>query len=237
MSEVIPWAEFQANFRWGQGEHITMVGRNGCGKTNLALALLQDRNYVVGFGTKPKDKTLDLLQRNHGWKRIQSIDERPGNTPDASGRVPPKRLLLWPTFRTIQDADKHGPVFQDALEQLFAEQNWTLFADEIGYITRTLGLQGLAEKWWRQGRSIGLSFVTATQRPAWIPLDAYSEANHLFLWQATDKRNLDRLKEISGPTDGSDIRGVVRGLNFHKYQVLYVNTTTGYTAVTVPPKL
>jgi hypothetical protein len=79
-----------------------------------------------------------------------------------------------------------------------------------------------------QGRSLNVSFVAATQRPSWVPLEAYDQATHLLLWRETDKRNLSRLGDIGG-VDTELIRSVVPTLPKHDF--VYVNTRDGTISI------
>jgi hypothetical protein len=54
------------------------------------------------------------------------------------------------------------------------------------------------ELFWLQGRSQGNSLITATQRPRFIPLEAYDQASHLFLWRDNDTANIARVAEMAG---------------------------------------
>lgn len=212
-----------------------MIGPTGAGKTTLALAIIPRRNFVTVFGTKPADSTLDALVRQ-GWKRIQRWQDRPDMVPDARGRYPDQRLILWPRFRSMGDRYKQALTFYKALDSMFTDEGWTIFADEVYYLAKTLGLDESLKTWWMQGRSINLTVVSATQRPAWVPLEMYSQATHLYLWRSNDRRDLERLRDVSGEFSGGDLEAVVRRLDFRKHEVLYVNTRTGASAITIPPK-
>lgn len=236
MIERLPWDVFMSRFDWRQGEHVSLIGPTGGGKTTLALAILPRRNYVTVFGTKPADDTLTALQRQ-GWKRIHQWKERPGLVPDAQGRLPDQRLILWPKFRKMSDQWSHAMEFYAALDSMFTDQGWTIFADEVGYLCKDLGLERVMKQWWKQGRSIKLTVVSATQRPAWVPLDMYSQATHLFLWNANDRRDLQRLRDIGGNFSGMNLERVVGHLDWNKHEVLYLNTRTSQSVITIPPKV
>lgn len=234
MIERMEWDEFAAQWDWRQGEHVSLIGPTGAGKTTLGLAILPFRRYSVALGTKPKDPTLSALVRA-GWSRIRRWRDRPP-MPIVNGKMAPVRLILWPTFRRMADAAEHRQVFRDALHDMFAEGSWCLFADEIMYLSNDLRLDAELKLWWRQGRSIGLSLVAATQRPAWVPLELYSQASHLFLWRTTDRRDLERLRDISGPVDSRELMATVQSLDWRAFEVLYVDTKSGRLIITTPPK-
>src|SRR5690242_7261177 len=70
--DVVPWDQFLATrFLWRQGEHVSLIGRTGGGKSTLALAITPKRKYVAVLGTKPRDSTLSgLLKNGEGWRRM-----------------------------------------------------------------------------------------------------------------------------------------------------------------------
>lgn len=217
----VSWSDFMAELDWRQGEHVSLVGPTGQGKTTLGLALLPRRDYTMILATKPKDSTLDGLTRRRArprYKTIRDIDARP---------VDASRLLLWPKFSGSADMAVQAEVMHRALDTVFAEGAWCLFVDELFYLCEMLGLTTMLRLIWQQGRSLGVSLVGATQRPAWVPLELYSQATHVFLWRHNDPRDLDRLGGIAaaGDVNPRTIREMVAHLG--KNQFLYVNTRTG----------
>lgn len=227
---VVPWGDVRAGMDWRQGEHVTLVGPTGCGKTTLALGMLPSRRYVVAIGTKPKDRTLAALSRQ-GYRRVARPDEWP---PPMAGREPAwPRVLFWPRFTRPEDVPAQRAGIEHVLRSTFASGGWCVFADELRYITQFLGLQSITELMWLQGRSIGLSLVSCSQRPAWVPLEAFSQATHVVMWRATDRRDVQRLSDIGG-IDVERVRHVMalepdRG-GLGKHDFLYMNARTGHVA-------
>src|ERR1700755_1158742 len=86
------WANFRKRgFQWKQGEHVTLIGFTGSGKTETLIRLIGIRSNVVVFGTKRKDSTLDQLLKS-GYKRIKSWAQMP-----MTDRGPLYRnVILWP---------------------------------------------------------------------------------------------------------------------------------------------
>ena len=226
---VVPWPQFLDGLTWRQGEPVSLVGPTGSGKTTLVLGLLPKREYVTVLGTKPKDPTLDRLERSDGYERIRTWgDRRPLSDLDRG-----RRQVLWPEYREMVDVAKHPHVFREAIHGMFAQGSWCIVADETFWLVETLGLGPELKQVWMQGRSLGLSLVAGTQRPAWVPLEMYSQATHVFFWRTSDARDLDRIGGL-GAHDPKTIRAVVR--NLRKHEALYVNTRTGELARTRAPE-
>lgn len=225
----VPWETFKAErFPWHQGEHVTMIGPTGAGKTTLALDILDRRSWVCALATKPRDRTMDTLVRRHGWKLARTWRDVP-----APAHRSGLRVVLWPPYRTPADQADQAVLIDAALREMFAAGGWCVFADELFYLTRMLGLGPVLEAVWTQGRSIGLSLVGSTQRPRHVPLLAYDQATHLFLWRDNDEQNLRRLAGLNGLRAGV-IRATVAQLPRH--DVLYVNTRTGDMCITRAPR-
>lgn len=215
---LTPWSEFLANFRWIQGEHISLIGSTGGGKTTLAREILERRAYTLVCGTKPVDDSLEAFTER-GFIRAKDLPLPPLE-------MAPK-ILFWPESRTVEDMAGHREKFRRLLTEVFQQGNWCVYLDELRYFTdsRYLRLGAWCELFWLQGRSLGISFVGCTQRPAFVPLAAYSEPTHLFLWRNSDAQNLKRLREIGGGFNRHEIAHYLARLPRH--DVLYVNTRDG----------
>jgi energy-coupling factor transporter ATP-binding protein EcfA2 len=214
----LAWAEFWRRFAWEQGEHVSLIGPTGCGKSTLGLALLPFRKSVVILGTKPRDAVLDRLVRTKQYRRLREFQPRPGE----------RRVILWPTLRDPADVSTQRDVLADAFRSIFHSGGWCVYADEARYLCEFLRLEAYLQLLWQQGRSLGISLVANVQRPAGMPLELYNQATHLFLWRETDRVNLTRLGGLGGEVDSTLIRREVTTLSRHEF--LYLNTRTGAVA-------
>lgn len=220
----LPWQEFFDQMSWFQGEHVTMVGPTGCGKTTLGIGLLAKRQYVVALGTKPADPTLDQLVKSEGYRRIPSWDKMP----TLAGRKE-MRVVLWPPYKGRADRRNQAAQIGIALDQMFSAGGWAVWADELWILEKRLGLSDQLQEWWTQSRALKGSLIGGTQRPAHVSLLAYDQATHLFFWRDNDHANLKRIAGLGG-LNSNLIRSTVAALP--KHDALYVNTRTGDMYVT-----
>lgn len=219
---LVRWSELAPRMAWAQGEHVTLVGPTGQGKTTLLKSLLPMRTYVAVIATKPVDASLDALRRQ-GYVLIREW--------------PPKRdterVLLWPKIDRITDLPNQAAVIRDALGAIYTSGSWCVALDEARYVAEQLGARDLLQLLWLQGRSNKVSIVAATQRPRFLPIEAFSQATHLFLWRSRDRYDLDRLAGL-GTIPTATIRNTIANLPPHT--CLYVNTRDDTLAITRPPR-
>jgi len=215
----IGWQEFLDSFVWKQGEHVTLLGPTGKGKTTLGLEILPRRKYVVVFACKAKDSTLNRLMREDGYIKVEEWPPPPYAD----------KVILWPDMRKATYMANQREVFGQALSDIYTAGGWCVYLDELRYICDKLKLAGLVEVLWQQGRSLKISVVGGNQRPRFVPLNAYDQATHLFVWNFNDKENAKRLAEIVG-IDEKEVADIVRSLP--KYDVLYINADSHRLAIT-----
>lgn len=222
----IPWNKFVSeHFNWVSGEHVALIGPTGQGKTTMLMNILRIPTFVVVFATKPRDKTMDeLLSLGYlkisRWQSIPAVEE--------------PRRVLWPDARKLNSAETQKEVFEDAMARIYLEGGWTVAIDELWFFINELKMGQQVKTYLLQARSLGISLVVATQRPAWVPLEIYDQSTHLFFWRDNDETNLRRISGISYKSS-SIIREIVANLD--QYQVLYINTRTGEMVRTRCPKV
>lgn len=211
----VGWSDFlDTEFDWRQGEHVTLLGHTGSGKTTLARHIIQKRSHKLVFATKPRDPNIEVFKRDGFYlSRVWPVDPRIK-----------RNVLFWPKIERTTDIALQADAIAKCLQSVYRTGGWCLYFDEVRYVTDTLGLQRPLEVIWLQGRALKLSILAGTQRPAWIPREAYSEASHLFLWRSTNRYDLKRLEDASN-VDTKELSPIVRNLPLH--DVLYINTRDG----------
>lgn len=212
------WDRFATKVNFRQGEHITIVGTTGSGKTVLARELLEYRNFTAVLGTKNEDNELYKPFEKRGYELVDQFDPKPGR--DES------RIIFRPRMTTPdrKGIAKQREAFERMLFQVWEYGGWTLYADEIWYLTSELNLDQTFKLFWTAGRSNHITVVASTQLPVSIPLLAFDQATHLFLFRNTDRRRIDRMSEFAG-ADSDILRYLIPRLPRHEF--VYVDTRRG----------
>lgn len=217
MPPFVRWRDFQKQFIWKQGQHVTLVGPTNSGKTSLAREILPMRDYTVVLATKRRDSSLYDPLKKQGFIVQRHLDLDYEKFP---------KILFQPQMRTptAEGLAEQKEAFESALIEIFDEGSWCVYADEVRYLTDNLKLRGVFDVLWLQGRSLGITVVVSTQRPVSIPLLAFDQAFHIFCWRQTLKDDIQRISEFAG-INSETVRYVLPRLPEH--EVLYINTATG----------
>lgn len=222
--EKVTWRTAVQRMDWRQGEHTTLVGPTGVGKTELLTHLLETHPWVVFLGTKQTDDTQTRLTREMGYREISS--------PHELNMEVSRHFLFRPPFPKVDAKTlraSHQRAFRELLMRAYRQQAWTVAVDELRYVAHFLGLTDELMLIWLQGRSQGSAILGGTQRPRFVPLEAYDQATHLFFWRDPDSQNVRREAEIAGINQRTVLQVVPR---LPRHDVFYVNTVTGETFIT-----
>jgi hypothetical protein len=216
---TLPFRDFLNYFhgKWEQGEHVTLIGPTGVGKTTLTQRLLTRRGFVTVFATKDTDSTMDALVRA-GYKKQREWD---GSFHDY--------IVLWPKGKTPEETMylQHHE-FNRSINLMMKQGGWAINFDEVSYLSDFLGMSRKLKWALQQSRSGGNSVIASTQRPAFIPLAFYDQASWLIFWNDNDDTNLKRIQGIGG-VDGKVIRAEVQNLG-HR-EILCVHNRYPYERV------
>lgn len=196
--ERLRWSFLGPRFMrvWEQGQHMAIIGPTGQGKTTLAADLLEMRcrersGNVVIIGTKQTDKMLSKLGRS-GWKIIR---EWPPTYEERTSR----RIIFWPKYqRASTSAKANRGAYMEALDGILEEHNWTVYCDEVIYLTEQLRLRHLLDEYWNTGRSSGITLVASSQGATWVPRAMMTQQSWVCTFKMRDFQVVQRTAEIAG---------------------------------------
>jgi len=230
------------------GQHASLIGPNGVGKTTLGMKLLKsatDQNpqtIGIALAMKPHRGPKSEGRRSTGDQTVANLTRQLGGRTTRTWRPPwwqtmfqkePAFWTVWPQHTKDFRADKprHRAIFENALIDSYNEGNRWIFADEIFSLVAELKLDPELVHIWSKGRSMKTAIIGATQRPAMVPRWMYSSAIHLFLWRDNDAEARKRYGEISG-IDPKKLTALTDGLRQH--ECLYVCPTKDIMACLTP---
>jgi hypothetical protein len=182
---------------WQQGEHVVVAGPTGTGKTFFSQPILDIREWVCVIAVKPKDDTLERFKQSHlyGYKKYEIIKK----WPPIHGV---KRFILWVKPKGLHKLREQADTLHRTLNEMYREGGWTIYIDDTGYVTGTLGLGQAVGVLLNQGRSSGLTIVICVQRStsvvARVPKEAFSQPRHKLIFKY---ENRDELKAVSQVVD------------------------------------
>jgi len=185
-----------------QSQHVTVIGPTGCGKTTLVTELVEPRANVATLGVKFRDETMEKLVTKRGYKRVFDWNKKGSAT----------RVALWPKASDLDTLmDEHRKVFKPCINDIYKVGAWCLWLDEMRYMSEHLGMKKSLTLMYIAARSNNISLVGNTQRPAWVPLEAYSQAGHLIMFRTGDERDLLRIGSLNG-ANPRDVANAVANL-------------------------
>jgi hypothetical protein len=168
-------------FAWNVGEHVSIIGDTGTGKSYvLARGLLPLREYVVVFLTK-RDERDTKLWKDAGYhfiREAKGIDDTRYS-----------RFVLQPKY------EKQAIEGYRLLERVYRQGRWTVVIDEF-LLAERLGLREQIERLFTQGRSDKVSVVVGQQRPVVTSRFAISQSTHIISFRV-DGRDAKTLSDAT----------------------------------------
>ena len=164
---------------FGRGEHVSLFGHTGTGKTYLARRYLRAAPVLVAIDPK---HTL----------RIPGARVRAELRPRED-----KQILRPPVFGKEERAwyeDQYNRIFELGRKR----GGLYVYTDEVNPTGTPQYLNPGLDRLIRQGRELGISVWTASQRPRLIPSTLFSESSHIVSFFVLDKQDRDRVGEWTG---------------------------------------
>lgn len=230
----VPWTSLASHLQsnWRLGQHVTLIGKAGCGKTHLALEVAELRPYVVVMTTKRRDP-LVTDARAKGYALVESLREVPLTD---EGRPIWSKVIVWPAISEPSEARRQALQARALRESLSVAERqglWTILLDETMWAYDMLALRKELDSIWYQSRSSKISLIACAQRPTRVPRLMISNASHLFLWYVSDKRDLESLRDIAGMIPREVVEEILPTLSWSEHEFLYLDVDRGYLARSV----
>lgn len=233
--ELVARDEFlERRWHYEPGQHVTVLAPTNGGKTTLlgqlAVPVMRPDHPAVFLATKPRDATMVRLAADN---RLPTLDAWPpprqgpflrwlGLADEKPGYV------FWPrhSMDPVADDEAHYRAFRSVILDCYKRGGRILVADETHALVNELNvptikpgqrIERAMTTVWNRGRSMECGLWAATQRPANVPQEMYSQAHHLFLGPDPDKRNRQRFREIAGKLPPELIESVVMRLDEHEW--------------------
>lgn len=169
--------ELTLPFPWKPGEHLAIIGDTGTGKTFLASLLLQSRKHLIALKSKADRTTIDA-------QKTVKLDRD-------LAQLRYTRFVLYP------DYDGQQLEFARALERAWVEGGWTVYLDELPYLTG-LKLTPFIDRLLTQGRSKDLTIVSGMQRPVGVTRNAIAQSTHVICF-IQEGRDVKTVVEATSP--------------------------------------
>ena len=222
--QTINRADFLTRYwRYKSGQHVTILGRTGSGKTRLGYQLLEQtatpRLPVANLVVKPRDNTARDFGAQLGLTTVRTWPP----PPNPFRRRGPG-WNVWPrhVFDPDIDDDHQWEVFRAAILDSYKRGHRIVYIPDVTTLTRQLNhsehrrtLNKEVETGLSKGRAMDAGFWLDDQRPAWLTSLAYSSADHLFLAYEPDARYRKRFDEIGGIDAKIVAEAVMRLPRFH----------------------
>lgn len=235
----MPWETLRRRLaaEWKPGEHWTLLGPTGTGKTHAALTLASLSAYTLVIVTKRQDPLMRELLGRGDYRLVRDLREDVIWTESGEPLYP--RLIFWPQAPEKASARQRVAIqaaeIRKALDWADRTGGWTVLIDELMWAANNLKLERELESLYFQARTQGVSVIGAAQRPRQVPLLALNQSTYLLIWQTSDSQDIERLRELSAGFPRHLIERSVMTLSRSEHEALFVDAARQELARVVMP--
>lgn len=195
----------------GQGRHILFDGPTQSGKTVLCHKLADLRDFVVVFGTKPVDPSLDAYVAD-GYTRIDHWPPTPHDFRAGGWGADEARFILWPKITKREQLRAFAPIFAKCLDDVFIQGRWTVVTDEGLWVCSRGGLnlgQQVADIAYGAA-SNKVSLYLCIQRPSGIPRITWSSCADAMIFKTGVTNDVRELASLGTYDPGVTAKAIKR---------------------------
>lgn len=168
----------------GTDEHLSVIGQNGSGKTQLAAWVLSraafDRMPWVIIDYKREQ----LFSRVPGIKLLGSFRGHP-----------PWKVPKHPGVYILQPEPWEKSELEDFLYTVWRKGKCGVYIDEAHMLPKQD--EGAFQALLTQGRSKKIPMIVLTQKPSWVSRFIFSEAKYFSIFHLNDRRDKKTVEEFA----------------------------------------
>jgi energy-coupling factor transporter ATP-binding protein EcfA2 len=217
----VEWDVFLDWFKtvWHQGQHVSIIGPTGCGKTTAAVGIAKLRRWVIALDPKGGDTTLS----DSGFRRVREWPLPKDVLQDvAEGRS--ARVVQGFMPRKMAEFTVLKELLRDTIEGVWLDGGWTVIVDEtqIACDRKMMNLGPQVEKMLVAARDKKLSTITLFQAPAWVPTATTRQATWIIIFPTRDETVIKTLAAKIG-RDWHDLKYILHMLPDHHCVIAGLN--------------
>ena len=223
----LTWPAFDHEFSRTvkQGDHQLFVGPTQSGKTVLCRVVVRHRRFVVVWGTKARDSSLDAYL-DEGYLRTDQWPPRSILVPSGNRKTLVRKdfnwkkyaeenghlhLLLWPEIKRREDLRANRDTYKRSLDDAFIDGGWTIVIDEALWATnpKGLGLDAELSQIAYGAASNKVSLYLCMQRPSGMSRLIWANVSDAYVFKSGVMDDIRELAALS-TADPRDVVTVMR---------------------------